>query len=255
MEKIFIKNRHGLKVVVQIEKPKSPIGLAFVMPGRGGFKEQPYVRTFAQSFLDNNYIVISFDTTNSFGESDGNYGDATLTNYYEDLEDVVNWSKTQNYYQEPFILCGHSLGGIGVALYAENHPNKVKALAPISTAVSGQLSLTEYKPEELAQWKKTGWRTTIGYSSGKTKTLKWSHVEDLLKYNLLDKVERLTMPVLLMVGELDETHPLAHQEILFQALPGPKELYVIKNAPHTFKEPEHLQEVYFVLDKWLKALK
>lgn len=255
MEKLFIKNRHGLKVAVQIEKPEKPVGLAFVMHGRGGFKEQPYVRTFAQSFLDNNYIVISFDTTNSFGESDGDYGDATLTNYYEDLEDVINWSKTQNYYQEPFVLCGQSLAGLCVALYAENFSDKVKALAPISTAVSGQLSLTGYKPEELAEWKKTGWRTTIGYSSGKTKTLKWSHVEDLLKYNLLDKAEKLTMPILLLVGELDETHPLAHQEILFQALPGPKELHVIKGGPHTFKTPEDLKKVYLVLDKWLKNLK
>ncbi|MFA5023738.1 MAG: alpha/beta hydrolase [Patescibacteria group bacterium] len=255
MEKIFIKNRHGLKMVVQIEKPESPSGLAFVMHGRGGFKEQPYIRAFAQGFLDNNYVVISFDTTNSLGESDGDYGDATVTNYYEDLEDVISWAAEQSWYQKSFILCGHSLGGMCVALYAEKFPDEVKALVLFSSAVSGQLSLESFEPEELANWEKTGWRTSIGYSSGLVKKLKWSHTIDLQKYTLLDKVVNLTMPVILMVGELDEVHPLAHQEILFKALPGPKELHIIKGAAHTLKEPEHIQEVYQMINNWLKTLK
>lgn len=254
MEKIFIKNRHDQKIAVVIEKPEKPIGLAFVMHGLGGFKEQPYVRTFIQSFLDNNYLVISFDTTNTFGESDGDYGDATVTNYYEDLEDVINWSKNQKWYQEPFILCGHSLGGICVALYAENYPDKIKALAPISTVVSGKLSLQAHKPGEMEDWEKTGWRTTIGYSSGIVKKLKWSHIEDRLKYDLLEKVDKLIMPTIIIVGELDESCPPPHQEILFKALPGVKELHIINGAPHTFKEPEHLKKIYQIMDKWLKSL-
>ena len=64
MQKLFIKNRHDRKICVLVEKPEKPIGLAFVMHGLGGFKEQPHVRAFIQSFLDNNYTVVSFDTTN-----------------------------------------------------------------------------------------------------------------------------------------------------------------------------------------------
>ena len=255
MEKIFIKNRHDQKIAVVVEKPEKPIGLAFVMHGLGGFKEQPHIRTFIQSFLDNNYIVVSFDTTNSFGESEGSYADATITNYYKDLEDVINWSKSQNWYQEPFILCGHSLGAICSALYAENYPHEVKALMPISTVVSGKLSFEVRKPEEMEDWKKTGWRTTVGYSSGIVKKLKWSHMEDRLKYDLLEKADKLTMPTLLIVGELDDGCPLEHQEILFNALPATKkELHIIKGAPHTFKEPEHLKEIYQIMDSWLKSL-
>ena len=63
--------------------------------------------------------------------------------------------------------------------------------------------------------------------------------------------DRLTMPVLLVVGERDESCPPAHQKILHAALPGPKELHLIPGAPHTFREPAHLQELKQILKQWL----
>lgn len=252
MQKLFIKNRKQQNMAVLVEKAENPQSLAFVMHGLGGFKEQPHVETFAQAFKDNGYSVISFDTTNSFGESEGDYADATVTNYYEDLEDVIEWSRSQDFYQEPFALCGHSLGGISTALYAQKYPERVKALAPISTVVSGKLSAETYTKEEMDNWQKTGWYTTIGYSSGIKKTLKWSHIEDKLKYDLLIDAHKLTMPTLLLVGELDNSTPVKHQQLLFDKLPGDKELHVIKNAPHTFVTKEHLNEVYSIISNWLK---
>src|SRR5687767_8891318 len=99
--KTFIKNRDGKKVCVVIEGPATPKNLAFVMHGLGGNKEQPHIRVMAEAFLESGYRVITFDTTNTFGESDGNYDDATITNYYADLEDVIAWGSKQQWYVEP----------------------------------------------------------------------------------------------------------------------------------------------------------
>lgn len=254
MNKLFIKNRKDQNISVIVERADNQKGLAFVMHGLGGFKEQPHIDTFAKTFKDNSYTVVRFDTTNTFGESDGKHEDATTTNYYEDLEDVINWSKNQDFYQEPFILCGHSLGAICSALYAENYSNKVKALAPISTVVSGKLSVEAHTKEEMDKWKETGWRTTIGYSSGLEKKLKWSHMEDRLKYDLLKKVNQLTMPTILIVGELDTATLPEHQQILFDNLPGQKEFHIIKGAKHTFREEKHFKEIHQIMDKWIKTL-
>ncbi len=60
------------------------------------------------------------------------------------------------------------------------------------------------------------------------------------------------MPVLLIVGEYDESTPPEHQKILFDALLGPKEMHIIKDAPHTFREPKHLEEIRQLFDKWIK---
>lgn len=258
MGKIAIKNRKNQKIVVLVEEVKSQKGLAFVMHGLGGFKEQSHIQMMADAFKENGYAVIRFDTTNALGESDGKYEDATITNYYEDLEDVIEWAETQEWYQEPFVLAGHSLGGISAALFAEKFPDRVKALAPLSTVVSGKLSVEahkQYDPEGLKKWKETGWLEEKSRSKpGVMKRLKWSHIADRLKYDLLPKVDKLGMPVLLIVGENDTSTPPKHQKILYDALPGVKALRIIKGAPHTFRDQMHLAEVKQIFNRWLAKL-
>ncbi|MEI6529401.1 MAG: alpha/beta fold hydrolase [Candidatus Falkowbacteria bacterium] len=251
MEKIYIKNRKGQKIAVIIEKCQSSRGLVFITHGLGDSKDSPHIKTFAKCFRDNNFSLIRFDTTNSFGESDGRFEEASITNYYEDLEDVIAWAKDQSFYHEPFVLCGHSLGATCSALFAEKYPEKVKALAPISCVVSGTLSKEQYTKEELEDWQKSGWLVET-WPNGEVR-LPWSYMEDEMKYNILTDINKLTMSTILIVGEFDHCTSPRHQQILFDDLPGQKGIYLIKGAPHTFRSPEHLNETYSILDKWLKT--
>ena len=50
MQKVFIKNRKDQKVSVIIEEVEAPKGLAFVMHGLGGFKEQAHLEMIADLF-------------------------------------------------------------------------------------------------------------------------------------------------------------------------------------------------------------
>lgn len=77
---------------------------------------------------------------------------------------------------------------------------------------------------------------------------------DRLKYDLLPEVGNLRMPVFLIVGENDTSTPPEDQEILFEALPGKKELHIIKGAPHTFRRPEHLAEIKQLFNRWIAKL-
>jgi uncharacterized protein len=256
MKKEFIQNRKGQKISVLIEEAKNQKGLVFVMHGLGGTKNENHIETFASAFREKNFTVIRFDTTNTVGESAGNMADATLTNYFEDLEDVIQWSSSQAWYAEPFVLCGHSLGGICSALYTQKYPQKVKALSPISTVVSGKY--TEEAPDfknGADEWEKKGIKEWESKSfPGMIKKLKWSHVIDRRKYNLLPEINKLTMPVLLIVGELDDITPAEHQKILYDALTGQKELHIIKGAEHTFRKEEHLAEIKEIFLKWIDTL-
>jgi pimeloyl-ACP methyl ester carboxylesterase len=255
-EKLFIKNRKGQKVVVLVEQREHPQGLAFIMHGLSGFKEEPHIELYAKTFLANGYTAVRFDATNTFGESDGNYEDATVTNYYEDLEDVIAWAKSQPWYREPFCLIGHSLGALSVALYAEKYPERVKALAPTSTVVSGVLSMKSTKIRGLYdEWKRTGWRVEESVSRpGTMKRLKWSHMEDRMRYDLLPNANKLTMPVLLIVGDQDTGTPPEHQQMLYEKIPGRKEIHIIKDAPHVFRKEEDFKEIQSILDHWIKTL-
>lgn len=253
--KTFIKNRKDQKICVVVEGETNKEGLAFVMHGLSGNKDQLHIRTFISAFLESGYTTVSFDTTNTYGESDGVPEDATTTNYLEDLEDVITWANQQSWYQEPFCLAGHSLGAFAVALYTQKNPQKIKGLAPISTVVSGELSATSNEKESLEQWKKDGYKTTPSHTKpGLIKKIKWAEFEDRMKYNLLPKIENFTMPVLMITGDQDKSTPPEHQKILYDKLPGKKELHIIKNAPHTFTDPKHLAEIKNIFINWIKTL-
>jgi pimeloyl-ACP methyl ester carboxylesterase len=254
MDKLAIKNRKNQKIVVLVDViANKSKGLVFIMHGLGGTKDQPHMKVMASSFKDAGYNVVSFDSTNSLGESDGNLEDATTTNYYEDLEDVLSWSSKQKWYVEPFILAGHSLGAMSCALYSQKYPNKVKALAPISTVVSWTLSRQTKSPEDLGDWKKKGVREWTS-NSGKIKRLKWNFVEDRMKYDLLKNIDKLTMPILLVVGQLDTSTPVEHQQYFYERLPGDKEIHIIPGSEHTFRKENELKELKKYLDSWIKKL-
>ncbi|MEK6910990.1 MAG: alpha/beta fold hydrolase [Nanoarchaeota archaeon] len=254
--KIFIKNRKDQKVCVVIDEIKNPKGLAFIIHGLGSNKDRPSITAIAKVLNECNYNVIRFDTTNTFGESDGSIEDATITNYYEDLEDVITWASSNSWYKEPFILVGYSLGGICITLYAEKYPEKVKALAPLSTIISGKLSFQTKSKEEFEEWKTKGWKYHANSSNPEIKKkLKWSHMEDRLKYDVLPNANRLKMPVLMIVGDKDTSTPLNQQKVLYEKLTGKKEIHIIKGAPHSFKEEEHIKERNEIFKSWIKKIK
>ena len=77
---------------------------------------------------------------------------------------------------------------------------------------------------------------------------------DRLQYDILPKTNLLTMPVLMIVGELDTSTPAYQQKMLFDLLTSEKEFHIIKDGSHTFKNPNHLEEVYQIFDKRIKKL-
>ena len=224
--KTFIPNRDGNQICVVTELGSNKNKLVFLMHGLSGNKEEPHLRAMAEAFIEDGYTVVSWDAVHTFGESTGGqFEDATITNYYSDLEDVISWGSTQEWYVEPFVLCGHSLGGISIALFAEKYPEKIRALAPISTVVNGELRM-ESKADIVDDWKRTGFYTQKR-RNGENKTLKWSHMEDNMLYDITKKASRLTMPVLLVVGSNDTSTKPWHQQVFYDSLSTDKEMHII----------------------------
>ena len=53
---------------------------------------------------------------------------------------------------------------------------------------------------------------------------------------------------------LDESAPIEHQKILFDRLPGEKELHVIKGAIHSPWSEDQLTEFETIFNQWIKKL-
>jgi len=251
--KTSFKNRKERRIVVQIEPEKFTDKLVFIAHGLGGFKEQPHIQIFTEAFLENNFTVVRWDSSNSIGESEGSIENATLTDYYDDFEDAIIWSKTQKWYREPFTLAGHSLGSACAIIFAERYPQKVRSLAPISAFLSGK-SYYAFKKDDVKEWKKRGFTLEESNSKpGVVKKLSWKFMEDVLRYSLFEYAKKLTMPVLLIVGSQDQGTPYKDQKKFLDNLASKqKELHVIKGAQHTFYDQKHLLEIKEIMKKWIK---
>ncbi|MBA3724669.1 MAG: alpha/beta fold hydrolase [Candidatus Levybacteria bacterium] len=250
-ERLVLTNRHNEKIVGLVDKARAPKGSVVIMHGLGGQKEEKVLQVIANIFVQHNITAIRFDATNGVGESSGSYEDATTTNFIENLEDVLQSAQEEPWFPQPLYLAGHSLGGLASTIYAEKHPDLVKALAPIATVVSGELTAEVRGEAYMHRWKQQGRRTeTDPHRPG----LKWSHMEDRLRYDALENATALTMPVLMIVGENDTHTPVVHQALLFEQLKNPKELHVISGAPHELAAPEQLAQVQTIFSAWLDRI-
>lgn len=255
MSKFITTNRHQQRLAIWVDNPTGKNGLVFIAHGLSSTHAHQHIEVYAQAFLQHDFVVVRHDATNSLGESGGELQDATLTNYYQDFEDVIAWASGQTWYREPFWLAGHSLGGACNLLFTVKHPDKIRALAPTSAFLSGEITLPAYGADTLAQWQKDGYRLEESKTRpGVIKRFNWSLVEDLQKYDLLPQAHLITAPTLLIVGEHDPLTPVASQQQLYATLASAdKELHIIQGAPHTYMSAEHLREVQQIMSQWLES--
>jgi pimeloyl-ACP methyl ester carboxylesterase len=260
-ERFEIKNRHGLKLVIQVDTPENPKNLAFIEPGQSGTIDQVHITAFAEAFLENGFRTVRFDPTNSLGESGGELINVTYDNYVEDFEDVVNWARTQEWFQQPYAVCGHSMGAQASAWYAEQHPDEILLAAPMAPVVNYDLYITTINPDEKRQWQEKGYQESVSKSKGVTRRVGWGVVESLKKYDIVQNANKLTMPVINVVGDKDLPCPLKHQEVFMDAVASSnKKLVVIPGAQHSYRNADsdeygkEVQEVKAALSSWLRDL-
>lgn len=251
-----IKNRSGLNLVFLSENEQGKNGVAYILHGLGGTKDQPHIQALREAFIEHDFIVIAIDATNAFGESSGDILNATATNYISDLEDVISWSSKQSWYSEPFVIAGHSLGGISQLVYASRNLDKIRALAPLNTVISGKVWQESISKDFLQYWEQKGYFEKVSRSTpGKVGKVGFGLMKDMQQYDALAFVGKITCPVLLIAGSEEEafTGPPA-QKLLLEALGGRKELHVIEGMPHTPAKPVHLDEFKHVVSTWIDTI-
>lgn len=247
-ERFDLSNRHNEKIKGLINRPKKSKGSAVIVHGLGGHKEEKVLEVIARTFVRHDITAVRFDATNGVGESGGSYENATTTNFIEDLEDVINFARGNAWFPEPYYLSGHSLGSLATLIYAENNPEKVRAIAPIATVVSGALTAEVRGKAYLKDWEQRGRRReTDPHRLG----LKWSHMLDRMRYDACTNAAVLTMPLLMVVGDQDKHTPVEHQRVLFEHIPHPKEFHIIHGGRHELDNPQHLQQVVTIFSAWL----
>lgn len=255
-----ITNRRGQTMYVRYEKPATEEikGLAIIQHGYSGSMDQPHIVGMVRTFQKNGFSTLALDCTNCFNPSDGKIEDATIETHLHDLYDAIDWAKTQEWFTSPFAIAAHSLGGYTILDYAENHPEEISMIFPCCTVTNGsKLAEANEKnmPEGLfKKWKETGWLEIVSWDGSEKRGKRpFSWQTEMKDYDVIERAENLTMPVLMVVGTNDIPTPPEHHLDMYGEIPGDKkEMHIIPGADHNFLKPEHRRKMEEILDAWLK---
>ena len=122
IKQVELTNRSGhvLRGIVDIPDEGSRFPAIVNVHGftgnKSGYKNS-YTQT-ARFLAKHGFASVRFDLFGN-GESDGEFEDMTFTGILEDIEDIINWTKQQDFADpEKVILSGQSMGGYAAATAA-----------------------------------------------------------------------------------------------------------------------------------------
>lgn len=262
-QKLTILNRQGLKLsgllrTVLSEEGKSeqlPGGteappLVVVCHGFSGSKESGGAAVaMADELSLLGFNTLLFDFTGS-GESEGVWGEITLSRQVEDLGAAVDWARSRGYRR--IILNGRSFGGTTVLAYAAAD----RDICAVCTwaAVARPLELfSAYIGEEINLTGPADGKIKLPGESDSSVYLRRRFFQDLRRYDLPACAARVApRSLLLFHGTADQVVPISDVHLLFAAAGEPKELAIIEGADHQFSE--HREQIWNHFFRWLGTL-
>ena len=230
-QKLFIKNRNNLNICIKLNTSSNRNKLVFLEHGLSARKEYPHMKVMEEIFAENGYNVINFDATNSLNESDSSPEGITFTSHYQDLEDVIEWTSKQSFYNEPFALCGQSLGAASCINFAGTYSDKVKLLIAAACPIINGKDLIK-KDDMMIHIEKFGFLEKYSKSADKTLRINKIFNDDIKKYDLTKKIQKIKARTFIIQGLLDAPYIVENSKNIYQLLKTQKELILLKNTPH-----------------------
>ncbi|MEO8638062.1 MAG: alpha/beta fold hydrolase [Candidatus Taylorbacteria bacterium] len=249
-EKVKILNSLGQNIVAVIHRPKKSMGrLAILCPGYLDTKDYDHLVELAATLSKDGYTVVRFDPTGTW-ESEGEISDHTISQYLKDIRSVLEYMLQEDEYGS-ILLGGHSRGGMVSILYAarDSRISIVMGIMP-----SSSLSIEK---KSLDDWKKTGVRISKRDVPGSTEMrefrVPFSHAVDGRQFDALKDVKKITVPVILIAGELDTIILPDSVQHIFDEAKDPRKFILLNGIGHDYRH--NPAEIKIVNDKIVKSLK
>ncbi len=251
MEQVKIPSGHNNLDAVIHRPEKATQKLAILCPGFMDSKDYAHLVHLSNDLADQGYTVVRFDPTGVW-DSEGSIEEYTDTQYLKDIKIVLEYMLVESDYR--FILLGgHSEGARKSLLYAATD-SRISVVLAIMAPSPKSLPL-----EKRAKWAADGVRITSRDlpGSGEIVPLRipYSHLQDRDRYNVLDEVGRIHVPILFAAGELDTTVLPEHVKEIFDHANEPKKFVLLKGASHDYRRSlDKVKEVDQIILKELATL-
>ena len=214
--------------------------------GFKGFKDWGFVPYAGEYFASNGISFLTFNFShNGIGPDMLNFTELdkfernTLSLELAEVGELIRLISDSAYFGQPLRhrlgLIGHSRGG-GIALIAAQKYAQISAVASWS-AVS---SFDRYDKKVRQDWRKRGYHEVTNARTGQAMRMGTAMLDDLDRHgrtslHILNAVQALRKPLLILHGQDDETVPFFEAEQLnIFARPDVAMLRLIPNTGHTF---------------------
>lgn len=230
-------------MAVRLDIDKNRNKLAFLEHGLGARKEYPHMLVLEEFFVKNGYNVVNLDATNSLNASESSTDGITFTSHYDDLKDVVEWAKTQNFYKEPFALAGQSLGAAACVKYAGQYPTKVNILLFAACPFIKGSDLVN-QDEMMMYIEEHGYLDKISKSTGRTLHINKIFNDDVKTYDLSYEIKNITAKTFVLQGLLDAEYIIKNNKKIYEMLNCPKQIFLLENVPHDLANTPETKTIF-----------
>jgi pimeloyl-ACP methyl ester carboxylesterase len=225
--------------------------------GAGGNARSWY---FQKEYLKTSMEVILIDLPGHGEDADGT-GYSTLADYIDYVHNAIRELGIDKCY-----LVGHSMGGAIAMSFALSFPDVLKGIILITTGA--KLRVFPEILDGLKKDKESAVKDIMDYAFSKKapSALKENGVKDMMKckaeviygdffacegFNLMDSVNMIKMPALIICGNDDILTPPKYSEYLHKQIAGSR-LVTIENAGHmaTLEKPH---EVNKAIREWITS--
>lgn len=249
VQEIELQNRDGKRMPAVLRIPEGESkGTVVLLHGLGGWKDQPILKTLAETYTHDGYVSFAFDDSNGVMSPDGKFFDSTQTRYERDIEDAMEYVLQASWYRAPLTLIGHSMGGLAAIDYAAAHTT-VARLVLLAPAVSWKSMWYVQLPFALISLLR-GHESVLGVGNRRF-LLGAGWWRDFFSYDAFRSAQFVTIPTLIISAEKDFTvaKPREHRRLTKRFEHAQHS--TISWADHDFDG--HEEEVADTIKQWLTS--
>ncbi len=239
----------SLSVVIQ--HPTVETGkLSILCSGYLDAKDYIHLVRLADELVEKGYATVRFDPTGTW-ESSGDISDYTTTNYIKDVTVVLDYMLSQKKYGH-VLLGGYSRGGM-ISILSASRDQRISAVLGIMPS-SARSPVGKFRED----WKASGFSfsscdTDDGKPEKREYRVPYSHVEDRDRYNVIEEVKMVHVPIILLAGETDDQVLPKDVKIVYESANEPKFFKVILGVGHGYRRSD--EEIRIVNHHVFEALK
>lgn len=225
-ETFSVRNKKGEKIVGDLFNPEQESNKVIILIHGYSSHRNSSTKRLVELLLQEGKHCISFDCSGC-GESEGELGKKTISDWVEDTIAIIAWAKIKGY--KHIALVGGSVGG-GIALGVCRQETIERLFLRCPSSNYALQREEKMGKEWIENWRVKGIIFKKMYS-GPDKEIEYSMYENALKNHNYHKKDTPKVPTLIIHGDKDMEVPLRHSEILVERMQNAT-LAVIKGAGH-----------------------